>query len=311
MLLSALAAGGIVLSPFGSIAEKTAGPEAWHGFHADGPVLTLVRAQSVGDAACDGWFAALGGQPDGVEFVAGAGEGGWGAAFRAWEPWIDEDREAIRECDELPCDVKLDGTETAAMAAVADDARHERFLGLVRGRLERYARTQERREYEFKGDPIDPWSWLETRGFPNPQAGKPAAPSWVSRRLDFAPGRMRAVRQILDRRVALPPPPRKPARAATGPLTADLWVRDVYTAHYFDGWGERVHLSCDPAARRLLAVHALVLEFDLLKKTDLISRLARPRMRHAIEENGRKYLDRAFEDLGRRAKAYTPAPPRR
>jgi len=105
------------------------------------------------------------------------------------------------------------------------------------------------------------------------------------RRLDFGPGKMRPVRQVLDRRFA------------SSPDEAVVWLRDAYSAHYFDSWGEWIDLSCDPKSRSLVLVQVLLVELDLMKDTDIFSKLGRGKMKSAVEENGSHYLDQTFQKI--------------
>jgi hypothetical protein len=44
-------------------------------------------------------------------------------------------------------------------------------------------------------------------------------------------------------------------------------------------------------------IQVLIVELDLLKKTDLISKIMRGKMKSAIEENGQAYLNRAWNRI--------------
>jgi hypothetical protein len=48
-------------------------------------------------------------------------------------------------------------------------------------------------------------------------------------------------------------------------------------------------------------VQALLVELDLMKKTDLFSRMMRSKMRSAVQDNGLDYLETGFERLKQRA----------
>ncbi len=278
----------LALLPFGSVPSLLVDHETWHGFVADDPLLWVVRAQRVPGASCQAWARALTELPvrEGIPIHPEAkGAGSFLETVKlAWLPWSKEELSDIDDCEKLPCNVKLDAGETARMAAVPETARANRFVELARERGERYGKTQERPEYEFPGQPIDPWDYFEKHGL-KPDLPRPPSPSLWARRLDFGPGKIKVLHQLLDSRAAV---------SADGNRAA-LWVRDAYTDHYFDGWGELTVVSCEPLST--LVFQSLAVELDLLKKTDLVSRIMRPKMRAAMEEHGARYLDQEFERI--------------
>ncbi len=274
---------GMVLIPFGPVPDLLKTGQPWRGFDADESILTVARAENVPlkDArACSRWIGAL----SRLDFGTALGP----AAWKKWSPWSEDDREAVDECDSFPCDVKLDQQEIAAMTAAAAPKRHSVFMALTNGRAQEYLQSSRRKACEYPGPSVDPWARGEAKGFKS-GVSLPVKPDLRVRRLDFggADSEMRPLRQILDRRFA------------SSPREGALWVRDVYTTHYFDSWGEWIHVACDGSTATVTM--ALIVDLDLLKKTDLISRLARGKMRSAVETNGAKHLDVVFATLKKHA----------
>ena len=222
-------------SPVGDLVKKE---NPWHGFVARDPVLTSMRVQKV-NGACEPWIRAL------IEDVAGKAipastREAWDGAVPAWAPWRKDDLEAIIECEDMPCAVKLNQQETTQMASVEKEVRRQKFLDVVWDRIKKYLKTQERDEYEFPGKPVDPWKVFQTLGLKTGLT--PSSKIELSVRVvDLSPGRIRAVRQVMDQRLAV----------ARDRHEAALWRRDVYTDHYFDSWGEWMDVSCDPQLKPL------------------------------------------------------------
>jgi len=206
------------------------------------------------------------------------------ALDRAWSPWTDAD-DAVRDCDDFPCKVKLAEAEVKAMKETPEDGRRTKFESLALARAERYEKDGTRSEYEFPGDPLDPWAWLKVKKVDPALDPLKSSRILQARRLSFspasAPERLRPIRQILD------------LRRATGKHLAGYSARDAYTAHYFDAWGEWFWAECVDAGKDMQILQGLFVEFDLLKKNDLLSKISRPRMRREIRENGEKYLEAA------------------
>jgi hypothetical protein len=142
---------------------------------------------------------------------------------------------------------------------------------------------------------VDPWKAFEGSGLKSSIA-LPEKIELRVRKVDLSPGRVRAVRQVIDQRSAV----------SADRTEATLWRRDVYTDHYFDSWGEWADVRCDQAAGTATVTLAVLLELDLMKKTDLMSKLMRSKMRGATEDNGAVYLDRWFEALRKRASSAKP-----
>lgn len=286
----AAAAASLALASFGDVPAQLEKRNPWRGFHAADPVLLSVRAQKLSGASCRAWLEALAGRKEGARLGARPDLKAWAEAARQWEPWSERELEEIRDCEDLPCDIKLDAKEVERMNAAPEAARLGTFLKLVEERASRYSLTQERKEYEFKGDPMDPWIVFEKEGLKT-ALPRPARPDLWARKVRLDAEKAKTIHQILDRRVSV----------SEAGDEAVSWIRDAYTDHFFDGWGEWEQVRCEGGAVRV--VQAVSLEFDLLKKTDLISKLMRGKMRSGVEDQAEKYLDRRFQDLADRAKA--------
>jgi hypothetical protein len=287
-------AAALVLKPFGPVASLVKDGNVWHGFHDDGPMLVMMRAEKVptvgkAEAICKRWIESL--ETDSIGHdLGGASKLQYAAATPDWGPWKSEEIEGIEHCDKQPCDVKLDGSEVAQMAATPKAGRRAKYLELILDRVQRYIKTQERKEYEFPGDPLDPWKVFVTLGLSSPLPIPPPSKGRLElRRVEFFPGRVKTMHQILDTRVA---------EAADG-QEATLWRRDAYTDHYFDSWGEWADVGCGGGG--VTVTQAVMLELDLMKKTDLLSKLMRSKMRGAAEDNGAIYLNGWFERLKKSA----------
>lgn len=286
----------MTLVPFGSGTELVKKSNPWHGFADEGPVLTVLRVQKVptvqGNPSCGNWVEAAARDDNATGKGIGASTSSWDASTREWQPWAEDELEAVTGCSKMPCQVKLNEFETAQMSAVSEALRPKKFHSLVQERVQRYQKSQERKEYEFRGDPVDPWKVFEKLGLKSPQAMQAKAELRV-RKVVLAPGRVRSVRQVVDSRFSASPDRRN----------ATLWRRDVYTDHYFDSWGEWLDVRCDPEQGSVWITQAILLELDLMKKTDVMSKLMRSKMRGATEDNGAVYLDRWFDRLRKGAVA--------
>jgi hypothetical protein len=194
--------------------------------------------------------------------------------------------------------VKINAAETDALLATPEGERRQRYLSLVQERVRQALKTGKRTGYEYETEPADPWAWYASHGFVS-SAARPEKPDLWIRKLDLAPKDMKPFRQVLDRRFA---------RAEN---EATVWVRDFYDAHYFDSWGEWMTVRCAPAgaaADNGFVLQSLLVELDLLKKNDLISKIARPRMRSGVKEAGGRYLDQQFENLRALSAVASPEP---
>ncbi len=277
----------LTLAPYGAVSTLVPrdGAQAFY-FHAEDPVLNITRIQKTKMptlAACEKAVRELQNLPLGNVF-----SGGPVKTFKDWEPWNGDDRDATESCEDFPCKVKLDAAEVAQMKKSPPLSRIETLAALAQARVARYLKSGVRAEYEFPGAPIDPWKWFDDNGFRG--LTRPAKPGMRTRKLDLVPEKMRPLRQILD------------CRYAFVKHEATLWIRDVYTAHYFDSWGEWYDVSCDPKTLTLVTVASLHAEFDLLKQNDLLSRVSRPKMRSAVKENGSHYLEGQMKTLNIPAK---------
>jgi hypothetical protein len=297
-LATAAAAVGFNLAPFGSISSLTQAKNPWQGFHSEDPVLWVLRVQKVESGECKNWIQGLLDEvPQNSTEIKGEGDSSFTEAAKVWAPWDEDDLNAVTDCDDFPCAVKLDESEVKKLASIGSEQRQAKFFGLVQNRMAHYVKTQERKAYEFPGDPVDPWKLLEKKGYPS-QKGTLSPSLWL-RKLDFAPDKIRAIRQVLDVRKG---------KNSSG-TEATVLIRDVYTDHYFDSWGEWTHVSCEGLKNKTIYVsQALIVELDLLKKTDLISKIMRGKMRGAIEENGYTYLENRFQKLKNRASSASTTP---
>lgn len=289
---------GLVLLPFGQVSELLKKENPWRGFNSDEAIQFIVRVEEVPTARCSDWIDALVEEPRGAPVT-----GNWSDSLKAWGPWDKEDLEQILDCKRLPCLVKLDGAEVGQIAAAPDEVKSLKYLSLVQERANRYLKTGERKHYEFPGDPVDPWSYFEKNGLKT-ELKRPQIPELWVRRLNFASNEIRSIRQVLDRRIAV----------SKNRMEGHLWVRDIYTDHYFESWGEWGRVTCekDPKNGRFSArvSLALFIELDQFKATDLFSRLARGRIRDAVQENGKVHLDQWFSRLKKKAdnsKALSPS----
>lgn len=298
---------GLMLHPFGSVGSLLKEKTVWRGFEAQGPVLLVARAERwplVGTGThCSKWGTALEGiGQDALLMVHGKGASLAvdKASWTAWAPWSSEDKAILEGCKEVPCLIKLDPSEIAEMRALPKliEVRQGKLFELVQRRVARYLETSERRGYEMPGQPVDPWDWIEKKGFTTPGARREASPRKDNlrvRKLDWAPGQLKPLRQVLDERVTIA------AQAGSQSVRAARWMRDLYTSHYFDSWGEWAYLDCDAERGEAVLVQALVVELDLLKKNNVLARMGRPKMRKAIEEQGAAYLDKQADRARRLA----------
>ena len=298
------AASGLTLATFGSVAELIQPDSPWYGFDSDEAALLVVRIEKLAPLECRKWLPALvdtlpegwqeikvpngkPGSPETKEFLK--------SFMRGWEPWKPEELAGIRDCDDLPCSVKFNKNEIALLGASSKEERFAKFRDLVFQRVTNYQSSDLRDEFEFPGELLDPWDYLEKRGYVSPMK-RPAEKHLGLRKLDLSSGEAKIIRQFLDRR----------AVRNTDDTQATVWVRDAYNDHYFDSWGEWSHVVCNPQLRAAASleaplgnyiIQALMIELDLLKKTDLISKLMRGKMRSAFKDNAQIYLDHQFSRI--------------
>lgn len=270
----------------GSLQEHVEARNPWYGFAEQGALLWSTRVQRVADGDCTQWAKALVrdrlGEP--LPDVLVPAE-----KWSGWQPWKGKDKDSVLECDVFPCAVKLNTAETQTMARLPEEKRWEKFHEMVLSRAKRYLATGERKEYEFPGDPADPWAFFEKVPLALTGVARPATPHLLERQTDFLSGSVHVLRQIVDWRAA----------AAADGKEASAWVRDAYTDHYFDGWGEWTGILCEnrSAGKGVLVSQALLVELDLMKKNDLLSRLGRGNMRAAVEKQGKIFLENGFKRL--------------
>lgn len=260
-------------------------------FHIEDPLLTTIRSQKVQSSDCARWVNALVGdtrkiQPVQIAPTGKDSEQNWAA----WMPMEPNEMDAVRDCDSFPCNVKLDAAEIQQMKQTPKDGRLAKFESLVLARMREYAQTGARKPYEFPGGIKDPW-WLlgelpAKRGL-KPDLVKPEFQGLGMRVLDFHQSKVRPIRQVLDRRTAV----------SSDRNQAAVWVRDIYTDHYFDGWGEWGSVQCDPAKKEVQVTLAMSFELDMLKKTDFFSGLAKGSMRDGVKKLSLEYLASWWDEL--------------
>ena len=274
---------------FGSAEQLVAKHNPWSGFQSKDAVLMVLRVERRTGESCAAWANALASETPGPLLSTKPTVDGWALGWKHWEPWSDDDRESVSDCRKYPCGVKVNALEGQLLSARAEAQRFQTFLEIVKERGVRYLKTGERKEYEFPGDPVDPWRELEKVGV-KALLPLPKEPALFAKRVEFIKGQLHVIHQVVDFRSA---------RSASG-LEASAWQRDVYTDHYFDGWGELGQVKCGADGKSPLLMQALVLEFDLLKKTDIVSVISRGNMKSAIEKHGKIYLDDWFQRVQKR-----------
>ena len=284
------------IKPIGQISDLLKDGNPWRGFEDDGPVLLVMRIERLAASSCAPWTQALTAERAGRHIVESPGPNAaspglsapapeaLAAGWKAWQPFEEKDLENMKDCTRYPCDLKFDRHEVERLAAVPEAQRPNEFLILVGERATRYVETQKRGEYEFPGDPVDPWKVFDEAGLKSPLQRPLAGTLWI-RSQAFPDHRIRPICQVLDLRSAV---------STTG-TEATVWVRDAYTSHYFDGWGEYAHVSCNSGTATVEL--GLMVEFDLLKKSDLFSLISRGRLRNAVHETGSWYLDQWFGEM--------------
>lgn len=246
-----------------------------------GTTLIVLRMEQIpmeSSQKCAEWKSAVATLPSGTSSYEGS--------FMGWGPWAEYEREPIEECDKFPCDVKLSKPEIEKLKSSSAMYRKKIFLDLVKERVENYLKTQSRPEYEFAGRPADPFQLFEFNKYSSKQ-DLPDKPKLFLRNLDFAPGKFRVVRQVLDRRELI------------SENSATVWVRDVYNAHYFEAWGEFYKVECHLEKKFGRVFLAITPEVDNLKSTDLFSLIGRGKIRREVRRNGDIFLDERMAYLKR------------
>jgi hypothetical protein len=243
-------------------------------FEESGPMLRSIRlskrALAEGET-CEKVLARVKARPIGERFEYGKPD-----RWKGWLPF-DDDIDAVEKCGDYPCKIKFNEPETRAIAAKPKEGRLAETLVQIEKRMKDYEKTFRRRGYDLPEDAIDPWKVFAQKGHQFPGKIDQGKPVYFARKLRFGDGGYRPLRQVFDERTF----------EETGRIVRI--ARDVYTAHYFDGWGEWLEVRCDPAAKEILVLQDLLMEFDLLKNTDFFSVIARPKMRQGVDQESLRY----------------------
>lgn len=243
-------------------------------FESNGPMLRSIRVSKRGLAAgetCESAIERAKKHPIGAPFDWKNGD-----RWKGWYPW-DDDIDAVENCSEFPCKIKFNEPETVAIAAKPKKGRLEEVQRQIENRMKGYEKNSRRRGYDLPEDAIDPWKIFVERGHEMPKGFEKTKPKFFLRKLRFGEGSYRPVRQVFDERTF--EEKNRLVRIA----------RDVYTAHYFDGWGEWLEVRCFPEKKEIHLLQDILMEFDLLKNTDFFSVIARPKMRMAVDQESLKY----------------------
>lgn len=238
-------------------------------FETDGPMLRSIRVSKRAiptSETCASQLKRIQDHPIGLPFAPFEAN-----RFAGWGEWKD-DLDVVEGCGEFPCKIKFDESETLAIAAKPKESRLAETLKQVEGRVLDYSKTFRRKGYDLPEDAVDPWKTFTSHGHVLPPELLKAKPAFFARKLKFGDGDYHPIRQIFDERTL---------------VTKDRLVRisrDVYTAHYFDGWGEWLEARCSKDGKTLFLLQDLLMEFDLLKNTDFFSRIARPKMRQGVDQ---------------------------
>lgn len=282
---------GLAILPLAPLEEQLSTGNTWRNFDAREPILTLVQARRwEGEDAhpldCREWAKVLALLP--LDTHA------WKSDGSAWGAWDEKAIEQVNRCVKFPCLVKMNASEVKQLSELPETKRIEQYVRMMNFRAEQYLKDASRPAFEWPETRTEPWSELEKSGLAS-SALRPTQAELVARRLDIAPGQMKPIRQILDRRLK------------GGVEEASLWVRDVVNDHYFDAWGEWIRVECRPARaasgnepavpQRVQVTAGLLMEVDHFKHTDLLARLGRPKVRRSVEEYGHQYLSRTLDFL--------------
>lgn len=273
----ATAGAGIGLTPYGDLAEKVKSEPVWSRFESDDErLLFLVRVQKV--AIPDGKKCS--------EVLDRAQAYSFGKPlFQGWEPYESKELKTITGCSGFPCKVKLNEPESLSLAGKNENDRYAHYIALVKARVEQAQKDGRRRGYDLSDDAVDAWAWLKKRIDEPSHWAPPASGDVVSRRLEFAKrGGYLEIRQVLD------------VRKKREGSRLHIWVQDLYTDHYFDGWAEEYDLQC-ASDSSLVYSQFLPVEFDLLKNTDFFSRMMRPKMRTSVRDQSEIYLKRVRSEM--------------
>jgi hypothetical protein len=248
------------------INQLTESSPVWTSFIEEDPVLAVFRVEKIYLKAC---------MPR--AFEVGARSESSLDARRVWEPFTADERKQVEACDRFPCKVKLNEKEVAALQATPQESRFKRYGELVDARVQEAQTSRIRNGYERKEAALDGWEWLrKKRDFRLPYGSEKR--ELVGRRLGLAKKSGYAeVRQIFEQ------------VKWSGPGRSHLWIQDLYTDHYFDSWSEEVDFLCTGADEGVLT-QTVVIELDLLKNTDFLSRMMKGKIRHGVREETLRLL---------------------
>lgn len=195
--------------------------------------------------------------------------------------------QAITNCNQYPCGVKLAADEVAELSKIGKDpaVRHRRFRELVDARV----RARTTRAYDYATRVADLESVYLRMGL-SPFETKTPSVRWTESRvlpLDEWAGDRFGVKvwptwQVMEWE-----------RLST-PTRRLIRVQDLYSAHYFDRWAEWHEVDCEKK-RWFLSVW---IEIDELKKGGLAVFFGGGMIRSASREYGHRYLDAAAKALG-------------
>ncbi len=279
------------LAQLGSIDDHLAKNEIWRGSRFEGSEIFVVRAENwkrPAGKSCGVYLKGIRSVPDGaviphsLESMYQMLPMTQAPDLPPWEPFREEDRKAIEECDEFPCLVKLTKRENRDLQQTRKDLRKKMWQAQTMARGDRYRKIGIPEGYEDSSFPVEPWSRLEKEGLAPAQPRKGDI-ELLMRTLHFGDGRIRPIRQILDRRHTI------------GEQQSVMWGRAVYSDHYLDSWGEILILDCPSESSPLRLVHGLWVDLDLLKGGGIFARLTRWKARNAFIDQGQKYLDSVAE----------------
>jgi hypothetical protein len=267
----------VILVPFGPVDELLKEKSSYQGFNSDDPILEVVDIQKIkldNLPLCQSELKKLATYHPGL--TADHME-------QAFLPWTEEDLKAVEGCSRFPCDIKLNAQENARVAGQTPSLRKAEWQKVIQDRVALFLSNGTRQSYLYPGDPLNLWSRFKGMGFSIPVV-KSKKSNLQVRRLKFSAEKMRPLRQVLD------------VHSEISPRSVKIWIQDVYTAHYFDSWGEWHQADCAQDGT-LLLIQSLVVDFDLLRKTDIISSLAKGKMRSGFKRGGHQYLAQIRERL--------------
>jgi len=278
-------------TPFGdfSLLDKTAQP--FYDWVKDEAVFHTLKIEHVPfQGKCEGVLKSLSEwRPFSDSYKTGPE--GFEALDKSWAPWSENDMDAITDCDSFPCKIKTNPKETDRVKVAKPDERKRKIFEIISARAVEYLKSRKRFEYDTPGVPLDPWIWLKQHDYPIGDAlAKLKNPQLYSRIYRFTDSGYRPIRQILD------------LEMLKSGNRIDWFIKDIYTAHYFDGWGEWIRVECDEQKKDLRFVMSLALDFDLFKNKDILSVLGRPKMKEALSQNTEKYQGLQLSELKRKIK---------